>query len=156
MAKQAITITKNFDLNKITLDLTRQLEIAGKVIRKEHVQRLERGQGVKGPLAKLKSSTIAKKTKGDYPTNASKPLVNTGKMRNLVYKVDKQKQEVNIYPGRDKFYKGTRVTMSDVGAFHQEGAGNLPKREWFGYTAKSEKDIVKRIELEIERQIKRA
>ena len=46
--------------------------------------------------------------------------------------------------------------MSDVGSFHQEGAGNLPKREWFGITKKAEKDIIKMVELEIERQIKRA
>jgi len=156
VANQAITITKNFDLNKITLDLTRQLEIAGKVIRKEHVQRLERGQGVKGPLAKLKSSTIAKKTKGDYPTNASKPLVNTGDMRNLVYKVDKQKQEVNIYPGRDKLYKGTKVTMSDVGGFHQKGNTNLPKREWFGISNDANQRSERLMEERIEQELRRA
>ena len=46
--------------------------------------------------------------------------------------------------------------MSDVGGFHQYGAGNLPVREWFGVTTKAEKDIMKMIELEIGRQIKRA
>ena len=46
--------------------------------------------------------------------------------------------------------------MEDVGAFHQSGAGNLPKREWFGITQKAEKRIIKMVELEIERQIKRA
>jgi hypothetical protein len=32
----------------------------------------------------------------------------------------------------------------------------MPVREWFGVTTKAEKDIMKMIELEIERQIKRA
>ena len=46
--------------------------------------------------------------------------------------------------------------MSDVGGFHQSGAGNLPVREWFGITKKSEQRIMKMMELEIEREIKRA
>lgn len=144
MAERAITVTKNFDLNKITLDLTKELNRAGEIIHEDHFQRLEKGQGVKGALKP------SKKTSG-------KTLVNTGKMRNLVIeKAKKDKQEVEIHPGRKETYPGTNVTMADVGAFHQEGAGNLPVREWFGITKKAEKRILKMVELEIERQIKRA
>jgi hypothetical protein len=46
--------------------------------------------------------------------------------------------------------------MADVGAFHQTGAGDLPVREWFGITKKAVKRIMKMVELEIGRQIKRA
>ena len=82
-------------------------------------------------------------------------------MRNLVVdKATKVKQQVNIHPGEKQVYvvngKPTNVTMSDVGSFHQEGAGNLPKREWFGITVKAEKKIMKMVEFEIERQIQRA
>ena len=148
MAKTAITVTKNFDLNRINLDLTKELNTAGQIVRKDHFQRLEQGLSLNGAL------TPSKKAIG-------KTLVRTGKMRNLVVdKATKMNQEVNIHPGEKQVYvvngKPTKVTMSDVGSFHQEGAGNLPKREWFGITVKAEKDIMKMVELEIERQIKRA
>ena len=144
MAKTAITVTRNFNLNKINLDLTKELNTAGQIVRKDHFQRLEGGLGIKGAL------TPSKKAIG-------KTLVRTGKMRNLVVdKATKVKQEVNIHPGEKQTYPNSKVTMSDVGSFHQEGAGNLPKREWFGITVKAEKDIMKMVELEIERQIKRA
>ena len=144
MAKQAITIEKDFDLRKISLDLTKELNRAGQIIKRDHFQRLERGQGVKGALVPSKKAI-------------GKTLVNTGKMRNLVMdRATKQKQEVVLHPGRKQTYPGTNVTMSDVGEFHQFGAGNLPVREWFGITDKAEKRILKMMELEIERQIKRA
>jgi|TARA_R110001592_G_scaffold361171_2_gene671178 hypothetical protein len=144
VAKQAITMTKNFDLKKINLDLTKELNLAGQIIKEDHFKRLDRGQGVSGPMIP------SQKTSG-------KTLVNTGKMRKLVIdKATKMNQEVVVHPGEKQTYKGTDVTMSDVGGFHQFGAGNLPVREWFGITKKAEKRIVKMMELEIEREIKRA
>lgn len=144
MAKQAITMTKDFDLKKINLDLTKELNLAGQIIKEDHFKRLDKGQGVSGPMIP------SQKTSG-------KTLVNTGKMRKLVIdKATKMNQEVVVHPGEKQTYKGTDVTMSDVGGFHQFGAGNLPVREWFGITKKAEKRIVKMMELEIEREIKRA
>jgi phage gpG-like protein len=144
VAKQAITMTKNFDLKKINLDLTKELNQAGRIIRTDHFKRLDRGQGVSGPMIP------SQKTSG-------KTLVKSGKMRKLVIdEATKMNQEVVIHPGEKQTYKDTDVTMSDVGGFHQFGAGNLPVREWFGITKKAEKRIVKMMELEIEREIKRA
>ncbi len=144
MANQAITVTKNFNLNKITLDLTKELNLGAEIIKEDHFKRLESGLGVKGAL------TPSEKVGG-------KTLVRTGKMRNLVIeKATKQNQEAEIHPGRIEKYKNSNVTMSDVGGFHQSGEGNLPVREWFGVTTKAEKRIMKMVELEIERQIKRA
>ena len=146
MANQAITVTKNFDLNKITLDLTKELNRGAQIIKEDHFQRLEKGQGVRGALIPSQKAS-------------GKTLVDTGKMRNLVIdKATKQNQEANIHPGEKQKYPGTKVTMSDVGGFHQEGhsKGYFPKREWFGVTTKAEKRIMKMVELEIGRQIKRA
>jgi len=140
----SVTVTKNFDLNKINLDLTKELNLAGQIIRDDHFKRLERGQGVDGPMIPSKKKS-------------GKTLVETGKMRKLIIdKATKQNQEVEIYPGRKQTYPGTDVTMSDVGGFHQSGAGNLPVRKWFGITKKAEARIVKMMELEIEREIRRA
>lgn len=144
MANQAITIERNFNLNKITLDLTKELNRSAQIIKTDHFERLENGQGVKSALVPSKKKS-------------GKTLVNTGKMRNLVIeRATKQKQEANVHPGRKQRYPNSNVTMEDVGAFHQSGAGNLPKREWFGITPKAKKRIIKMVELEIERQIKRA
>ena len=150
MANQAITMTKNFDLKKINLDLTKELNRAGQIIKVDHFKRLERGMGVGGPMKNLKGATVDAK-------GFDQILVKSGKMRNLVIdKATKMNQEVVVHPGEKQTYKGTDVTMSDVGGFHQSGAGNLPVREWFGITKKAEKRIVKMMELEIEREIKRA
>jgi len=137
-------MTKNFDLKKINLDLTKELNQAGQIIREDHFKRLDRGMGVSGPMLP------SKKTGG-------KTLVRSGKMRKLVIeKASKMNQEVVIHPGEKQTYKDTDVTMSDVGGFHQFGAGNLPVREWFGITKKAEQRIVKMMELEIDREIKSA
>ena len=150
MANQAITMTKNFDLKKINLDLTKELNRAGQIIKVDHFKRLERGMGVGGPMKNLKGATVDAK-------GFDQILVKSGKMRNLVIdNATKMNQEVVVHPGEKQTYKGTDVTMSDVGGFHQSGAGNLPVREWFGITKKAEKRIVKMMELEIEREIKRA
>ena len=150
MANQAITMTKNFDLKKINLDLTKELNQAGRIIREDHFKRLERGMGVGGPMKNLKGATVDAK-------GFDQILVKSGKMRNLVIdKASKTNQEVVIHPGEKQTYKGTDVTMSDVGGFHQSGAGNLPVREWFGITDKVEKDAFRLIEMRIEREIQNA
>jgi len=144
VANQAITITKNFDLRKITLDLTEELNRAAEIVKVDHFERLEKGQGVRGALKPSKKKI-------------GKTLVRSGKMGNLVIeKATKENQEAEIHPGEKQKYPGTNVTMSDVGGFHQRGEGNLPVREWFGITKNVEKRIMKLAELEIERQIKRA
>ena len=127
----SVTVTQNFDLKKISLDLTKELNRAGQIVKTDHFKRLERGEGVRGSKMKaLSPNTIA--AKGN-----DKILVKSGKMRNLVIeKATKQNQEVVItnkvnHPG-------------------------LPKREWFGISKKAEQRIVKMIGLEIEREIKRA
>ena len=151
MSKSAITIEKNFNLNKIKLDLHRELNQAAQIIRKDHYQRLEKGQGVDGSQMKsLKSSTI--KRKGN-----DKILVDTGKMRNLIIeKATPTNQIVEIHPERKQKYKDSGVTMSDVGEFHQKGAGNLPKREWFGISKKAEHFSLILIELILVMDLKNA
>tara|TARA_Y100000310_G_scaffold313281_1_gene361466 strand:+ start:348 stop:782 length:435 start_codon:yes stop_codon:yes gene_type:complete len=144
VAKSAITVTKNFNLNKINLDMHRELNRAAQIIKLDHFQRLEKGQGIRGALKPSKKKI-------------GKTLVESGKMRNLVIdKATKQTQEANVHPGQKESYPGKTVTMSDVGGFHQTGAGNLPVREWFGITRKAEKNIIKMVEDQIERQIRRA
>tara|TARA_Y100000310_G_scaffold282096_1_gene303095 strand:+ start:1749 stop:2192 length:444 start_codon:yes stop_codon:yes gene_type:complete len=146
----SVEVTMDFDLDKINLDLHKELNFIGEIIKKDHYQRLEKGKGVKGGMQQLRPSTVKKKGHG-------KILVDTGKMRNLVIEeATRANQMVEVHPGRIEKYKGSNVTMADVGGFHQEGGGNLPKREWFGITKDAEKRALKHIELRIEQEIRRA
>ena len=77
MANQAITIERNFNLNKITLDLTKELNRSAQIIKTDHFERLESGQGVKSALVPSKKKS-------------GKTLVNTGKMKEQQNKSKKQ------------------------------------------------------------------
>ena len=57
MANQAITIERNFNLNKITLDLTKELNRSAQIIKTDHFERLESGQGVKSALVPSKKKS---------------------------------------------------------------------------------------------------
>ncbi len=185
-----IDVKMSFDLKKINLDLHRELNTAGLIIRRDHYQRLQKGKGVDGSqMRPLSPNTVAAKRASKdsrVSGNANKTLVSTGQMRNLVIeKATKSSQTVEVHPGRIRKYKGTKVTMTDVGEFHQEGTGpyvikprnkkilrfqtkggevftkkvnhpGLPQREWFGITLDAESRILQSIEDKIERQLIRA
>ena len=142
-----VKMEMKFDLNKIKLDLHRELNSSGNIIKQDHFTRLERGMGVNGPMKNLAPSTIEAK-------GFDQILVDTGKMRNLVIEeATKSDQTVTLYPGK-KELRG-KVTNQQIGAFHQEGDG-VPKREWFGITKKAEKKCNKIIEDRIDRILNNA
>ena len=145
--KMDVKMEMKFDLNKIKLDLHRELNSSGNIIKQDHFTRLERGMGVNGPMKNLAPSTIEAK-------GFDQILVDTGKMRNLVIEeATKSDQTVTLYPGK-KELRG-KVTNQQIGAFHQEGDG-VPKREWFGITKKAEKKCNKIIEDRIDRILNNA
>jgi hypothetical protein len=145
----AVKIIKKFDLSKINLDLTKELNLFGQIVRKDHFQRLENGKSVDGGKMKsLKPSTILKK-------GSAKILVDTGKMRNLVInKASKKNQVVEIHPGKKLIRNG--VSNQQIGYYHQTGAGNLPSREWFGISKEAENKGEKLMEHRIEQELNRA
>ena len=146
--KLNINLSKKFNLKKIKLNLSRELNEAGKIIRKDHITRLERGMGADGNrMENLADSTIEAK-------GFDQILVNTGKMRNLVIeRATAKKQEVVLYPGRKE--KRGKVTNQQIGGFHQHGKG-VPKREWFGISQDAEKKAMRAIKLKIEKALRNA
>ena len=146
--KLNIDIEKKFNLKNIRLNLSKELNDAGRIIRSDHFKRLERGMGANGrPLKNLADSTIASK-------GFDQILVNTGKMRNLVIKkATAQKQVVELNPGTKQ--RRGKVTNQEIGYYHQNGLG-VPKREWFGITKEAEKKSIKAIELKINRILRNA
>ena len=156
----SIKVDWNFDLNKINLDLSKELNQVAKIIRKDHYKRLEKGDGVDGiKMRALSIRTILKKKKskdGRISSNAYKILVATGGMRNLeIVKATRDLPFIEVHPGRIKKYKGTNLTQADVGAKHQYGIG-VPVREWFGISEDAEARAYKLIEGRIEQEINRA
>ena len=142
-----IDISKKFNLKKINLNLTKELNEAGKVIRLDHITRLEKGTGVDGnPMKALQPSTI--KSKG-----SDKILVDTGQMRNLdMQRATPSNQVVTLFPGKKR--KRGKVTNQQIGGFHQRGDG-VPERKWFGISREAEKKAMKAIELRIDRILRR-
>lgn len=145
----AIKIDKKFNLKKIKFDLSKELNLAAQIIKKDHFQRLEKGVGVNGSkMESLKPATIKRK-------GSNKILVDTGKMRNLVIeKANKKKQRAVIHPGKKA--KRGKVTNQQIGFYHQKGKGNLPVREWFGISKQAELDSIKMVEMRIEQELNRA
>jgi len=143
-----ITVEMDFDLGKINLDLHKELNIIGRMVREDHTKRLQRGVDVNGnQMTALADATIERK-------GFNQILWDTGQMGNLVIdKADKTNQTVVIHPGAKR--KRGKVTSQDIGGFHQRGDG-VPKREWFGITKDVEAKAIKMIELRMEREIRRA
>ena len=156
----SVRVEMNFDLDKIKLDLSKELNFVAKIIKKDHYQRLEKGDGVDGiRMRPIATSTILEKKKskdGRISSNAYKILVATGGMRNLeIVKATRDLPFIEVHPGRIRKYKGTNLTMADVGAKHQYGIG-VPVREWFGISEDVEQRAYKHIILRIEQEVDRA
>jgi len=147
--KAKINISKKFNLKKINFNLSEEINNAANAIVKDHDRRLQFGQGVDGkPMKKLTQFTITKKRENKYE-KPRVPLFATGTMKNI--RIDRRanstKQEARLTPP---------LSRLEIGAKHQLGQFNLPKREWFGITTKVEKDLLKNMEIKIERILKRA
>ena len=143
-----VDIQKKFNLKNIKLDLHRELNFAGDAVKEDHFKRLEKGEGMNGQMKPLADSTVIAK-------GFDQTLVNEDSMRNLqVKRATRARQVVELSPHSKRKRNG--VTDAQIGAFHQEGGGNLPKREWFGVTKKSEKRALKIIELKIDKLLRNA
>ena len=150
--RTTINISKSFNLKKIKFDLSKEINEAAKAVVKDHDKRLSFGQGVDGKMmAKLRPSTIKSKRFKGY-AKPRVPLYATGTMKNI--RIDKKatrtSQEARLTPPK------SRIEPDPIGVFHQEGSGILPKREWFGITKKMEKDLIRFVEIKINRILKNA
>ncbi len=147
----SVTVTKNFDLGKINLDLSRELNEAADVVVLDIENGIKYGRDITGsPMAKLQPDTIADKRKKGYSSPRT-ALFATGTMKKAYVpkgkRANKTRQVVEIIPAKKR---------KDIGVYHQKGGGNLPKREWFGISKTAEKRAYKAMELRIEQELRRA
>mgnify|MGYP003638653697 CR=1 FL=1 len=92
--------------------------LAAQINVKEIKSGLDTSKGPKGSIPKVKASTARQKRKKGQPI---KPLIATGMMRRLP-------------PVKGKSGKST-ISLANkrvkIAQYHEQGAGNLPKREFF-------------------------
>ena len=177
-----VTVTKNFNLAKINLDLSKELNMAADIIVKDIESGIEHGRDINGTsFKKLKPSTIhSKRDRGSSTPRIA--LSDKGVMKKVYVpsgkRATKTKQRVEIIPPKKR---------ADIGAYHQLGTkphkirvkkakvlfplfdsrGNkfgakevnhpgVPKREWFGISKTAESRVMKMTELRIEKEIRDA
>ena len=153
------------NLDKITFDFHEQLNEIARIVRSDIAETVRSGSGVtstggKAGLTALKKSTITAKERSRdsrIRKNASKPLVGTGSMINLVInEATKTNQIAKLHGGRKKPYSAISVayssqaTPAEVGAYHQEN------RPWFGISKDVEKRIERYVSLEMDKRLARA
>lgn len=147
----SVTIEKNFNLRKIDLDMSRELNEAADVIVLDIEKGIKAGRDITGsPMTKLRPETIAYKRKKGYQSPRT-ALHATGIMKKVYIPKDKratksrQVAEIIVAKKRD-----------DVGVYHQKGGGNLPKREWFGISKTAERRAYNLLEMRVEQELRRA
>jgi hypothetical protein len=147
----SVTVTKNFDLGRINLDLSRALNEAADVVVLDIEDGIKAGRDITGsPMTKLQPDTIADKRKKGYPSPRT-ALFATGTMKKVYIpkskRANKTRQVVEIIVAKKR---------DDVGVYHQKGGGNLPKREWFGISKTAEKRAFNLLEMRVEQELRRA
>ena len=153
------------NLDRIKFDFHEQLNEIARIVKSDIDETVRSGSGVtstggKAGLTALKKSTITAKERSRdsrIRKNASKPLVGTGSMINLVIdKATKMNQTAKLHGGRKKPYSAISVayysdaTAAEVGAYHQE------TRPWFGISKDVEKRIERYVSLEMDKRLARA
>jgi hypothetical protein len=147
----SVTVTKNFDLGRINLDLSRALNEAADVVVLDIEDGIKAGRDITGsPMTKLQPDTIADKRKKGYESPRT-ALFATGTMKKVYIpkskRANKTRQVVEIIVAKKR---------DDVGVYHQKGGGNLPKREWFGISKTAEKRAFNLLEMRVEQELRRA
>ncbi len=140
---KAVEVEMNFNLGKIQLDFSKELNRAAEIITKDIVNGIEMGGNFGKKWKRNAPSTIARK-------GFDKPLYDTGTMQWLPKKkkATPQNQEVII---------GVSPKRKMVGAIHNYGLNpQIPQREWFGISEKAKSEIYTMIEEKIKLEIQRA
>lgn len=159
MAKQAIEVITKFDLKKIKLDLAKEINLAAGLIIKDIAEKNQKGLDINGSTIKpLKPNTIASKAnKGS--SDPSRALHDTGRMIGRGSVKGTGGRGPYISKRATKTNQESRVSIAKdrelIGVYHNEGIG-VPQREWFGISKDAEKNIVRMVELKIERMVRNA
>ncbi len=138
-----VKVEMNFNLNKIKLDFSKELNRSAEIITHDIVNGIEAGGNFGKKWKRNAPSTIAKK-------GFDKPLYETGAMQWLPKKkkATPQNQEAII---------GVSPKREFIGEIHNYGLNpRIPQREWFGISEKAKSRIYTMMEEKIKMEIDRA
>ena len=148
MASISITINRTNKLGKLKKKLPKITQMILNDVADATVidlrKRGTRGEGVSGKLAPLKSATIRQKRKQGL-SKPNTPLYGTGRMTQGTFVKERRKKKVVISVPKDR---------EDILSYHQEGAGHLPVRKWFGISKKHQKKIEKIARIQFKKMLK--
>ena len=137
-------IRRNFNLNKIKLDLSKVLNTGIKIISSDIQQGIERGSQFGRAFVPNAPSTVKKKG-FNHPLKHTGLMMNAGKM--IKGKATRNKQTATLSPHERRI---------DIAFWNDQGTDNIPARPFWGISEKAEKNILKMAEQEIETELKRA
>jgi hypothetical protein len=143
-----VKVNKNFNLNRIKLDLHRELNKGLDIIALDIQKGIEKGSQFGKPFKKNAKSTIKKKG-FDHPLKHTGLMMNSGKMAQT--KATRTHQIAVLSPNEKRV---------DIAFYNDSGTGYAgpgpPARPFFGISNKAEKEIMKHVEFRITREIRRA
>ncbi len=141
-------VTKNFDLSKIKLDLSRELNQGIDIVAENIEEGIDNSQQFGAVFEKNEKSTLdQKRRKGQ----GSKPLIATGLLKDeskmVKTKATTAKQEATLLPHPDR---------EDVALWNDQGTDNIPARPHWGISTRADDKIDKIIDKKIRKAIDRS
>lgn len=140
---KAITIEKDFDLKKLDLDLSKQINWAIKLIARDIENGIDAGTQFGRRFKPNAPSTIKEK-------GFNHPLKDTGLMKDQKKMI--KKIATKVKPIGELAPNAKRI---DIGAYNQAGTNTIPSRPWFGISSDAENKIIRKMTEEIKRRIDR-
>jgi|TARA_R100001530_G_C4302047_1_gene150723 hypothetical protein len=139
----AIRVEKNFNLNKMDFNLSKQINWAVDLIARDIESGIDRG-GQFGKRFKPNAKSTERKKGFNHP------LKDTGLMKD-----QKQMVKVDATKGSPTGKLMPNEKRIDIGFYNQAGTNTIPSRPWFGISSTAERKIMKEMENQINRRIDR-
>jgi len=140
---KAITIEKDFDLKKLDLDLSKQINWAIKLIAKDIENGIDAGAQFGKRFKPNAKSTADRK-------GFNHPLKDTGLMKDQKRMIKRIATKAN--PTGELLPNAKRI---DIGFYNQAGTNTIPSRPWFGISSDAERKIITKMTEELKRRINR-
>ena len=139
-----IKVKRDFNLNNIKLDFSKQLNKGLDVIALDIQKGIEKGSQFGKPFKRNAESTIKKKG-FDHPLKENGLMMDSGKM--VKTKATHEHQVAVLAPNESR---------TDIGFWNDRGTSTIPARQFWGISEKANRHIMKSIEYEIIKELKRA
>ena len=136
-----LKVTKNFDLSKLKIDLSQELNVGIKLIQSNIAEGIHKGGNFGRAFQRNAESTI--KRKGfDHPLRETGLMMNPTSM--MVSKASRSRQRATLLPNEN------RITIA---YWNQNGTATIPSRFFWGISEHTENRIMNFVEKKIDRLI---